>query len=137
MKTRQWFQIHLLTAVMLMIVSGAMVGVNLRQSRLPLATDGGGTILYRRGWPCRICQGNEYWETSFVWNFDSEVWVKPGDRGGRYDPIVGMKGQWAIVPIGFNFLFLIALQAAVAVTCERLVRGREKRIQTKNSSLSQ
>lgn len=51
-KPRPWFQIHLSTAVVLMIVSGGLLWANLRRQPVPIFQDV--SYFYEQGWPCVV-----------------------------------------------------------------------------------
>ena len=108
-RKRPWFQIHLSTAVVLMVVAGVLVWANVRKP-VVLIRNSRIIELDRMGWP---------------WNAESSI-------GGYLDqtPDQAIRNArlryFGTSEFYLNLITALAILTAVAVGCEYLIRRREK-----------
>ena len=113
-KKRRWFQIHLSTAVVLMITSGVLLWANLTTEpevemwSVSRNMTNWHTIIRGRGWPirrARIFPSNKF----------------PKDVLRRFK-----QNEWEFDAIALNGLIALTILAALGVTLEWMIRRRER-----------
>ena len=106
-KKRSWFQIHLITAVVLMVVAGVLVWANVR----PVSNRPIWTPVYEVENPFAGKGLKRGWPLAFQTYTESEVW------GVQYVTL-------SKTTLGMNVVFALAILTAVAVSCGFLIRRR-------------
>ena len=146
-KKRPWFQIHLSTAVVLMVVAGVLVWANVTTQiyisplsyvvNIPPNDQYDKVIGEKRGWPLAFqdtSEQNVKWglpkdskNLSFPGiRFDEDA-LQAGKHLVRLDYEVWSSPElWSKKNLALNFALALAILTAVAVGCEYLIRKREK-----------
>jgi len=109
---RRWFQIHLSTAVVLMITAGVLVWMNLRVSFNGHMSE---IDINSHGWPC---------EAIYV------LWEARNVGISQDIPEASQYISWSVVDlthVGIDTFVALAILAAVAVTLEWWIRRRDAR----------
>ncbi len=110
----RFFQIHLSTAVVLMLVAGVLVWANARQEVVPEAP----TSQLRAWQPA----------SAYAWSFYG--WPYRGlkilhrDDGHSGNPNIVVVRVWAKTDTVYNSLIALAILASVCVACEWRIRRR-------------
>lgn len=111
---RQWFQIHLSTALVLMVTAGWLVGQNFKRAPMGFSD----TKYLRRGWPFIVYSE---WQQRCLENSNAVqmTWDKQG--------FVAIGGT-AIHPLHFciNFLIGLSILIIIALVWESDIRRRER-----------
>jgi len=112
-KKRRWFQVHLSTAIALMLVSAVLVWANMRVQDVPYENH---ADLFRAnyGWPLTaVYREAEKWPIgSLLYPIGESYYVIDWEKG---------------VPL--NCSSALAILAATAFACEWLIRRRERKYQ--------
>ena len=99
---RRWFQFHLASAVVMLVVAGGMVGQNLK-------------LRYHAG---------EQWRPAFMGWPCTFAFESAPDNYGRFD------WQWALFPaVAINFATCMGIVIAAGVSAEAVLRYRNRRTQ--------
>lgn len=136
--TRRWFQIHLSTAVLLMIFASVLMWLNFRTTITPipysktlieLKPEWKGRFYYsewERGWPYTMNRGSEgsatvlFTGSNKIWRV-RDTWIEQPSRPR------GFEGDWYLNPMVWNALIFLGILLVVAVIVEFIVRRREVR----------
>lgn len=114
---RAWFQIHLSTAMVMMIIAGGLLWLNIHP---------------RYGQPNMAPDSVQYWGTNHPGNYDAYGWpmgivewvnAETGERS-----IVNFRyPMFGVLPIAVDFFLAILILFAVSRCVEYIVRRREGR----------
>ncbi|MCK6474726.1 MAG: hypothetical protein L6R28_23645 [Planctomycetes bacterium] len=119
-KKRAWFQLHLITCVVLMVVAGALVWVNLRARPVDFHHNGQ-THWFERGWPWKMFEARRGWQPSLEWKEPENVAIKGPVPPTTEDPGI-LEGEWWVKPLLMNLVVAVTLLACAVVGWEFLVR---------------
>ncbi len=104
MASKRWLQIHLSTAIVLMISAGGLLGVSIHYTRAGTISEGGSQYVYDAGWPLY-----------------SSAWHETSIEGTGNT-------------LGFNILFNATTLLFIAVSIEHVIRRRERKCATNSKA---